>query len=82
MHVNAGEEFGQDAGKRMIVDKSCYGLKTSSARFHDCLSAKLRRMAFCPICEDFVLWIKPKKILQSNRFNFKQLLGYTAKNNE
>ena len=36
--VIAGEEFGKDAGKRMIIDKSLYGLKSSSARFHEHLS--------------------------------------------
>ena len=39
--VIAGPEFAEHAGKRMIVDKGLYGLKTSSVRFHEHLSAKL-----------------------------------------
>jgi hypothetical protein len=36
--VIAGGEFGKDAGKRMVIDRSLYGLKSSSARFHEHLS--------------------------------------------
>ena len=39
--VIAGEEFGKDAGKRMIIYHSLYGLKSSSARFHEHLSIHL-----------------------------------------
>ena len=60
VYVIAGKEFGIHAGKRMIVDRSCYGLKTSSARFHEELSAKLRSMGFTPSRTDYDLWIKPK----------------------
>ena len=40
--VIAGPEFGADAGKRMIIDRSLHGLKSSSARFHEHLSERLR----------------------------------------
>ena len=39
VYVIAGDEFGnQTAGKRMIIHKSLYGLKSSAARFHEHLS--------------------------------------------
>ncbi len=60
VYVIAGKEFGKHAGKRMIIDKGLYGLKTSSARFHEKLSRKLREMGFKPSKTDFDLWIKPK----------------------
>jgi hypothetical protein len=46
--LTAGEEFGKDAGKRMIIDRSLHGLKSSSARFHEHLSVRLRQMGCKP----------------------------------
>ena len=34
VYIVAGPEFGEHAGKRLIIDKGLYGLKTSSARLH------------------------------------------------
>ena len=60
VYVIAGKEFGEHAGKRMIIDRGLYGLKTSGARFHERLAAKLRRMGFRPSQTDFDLWIRPR----------------------
>ena len=60
VYIVAGPEFGKDAGKRMIVEKGLYGLKTSAARFHEVLSAKLRRMGFAPSKADADLWLRQK----------------------
>ena len=55
----AGLEFGPKlAGKRMTIFKSLYGLKTSSARFHEHLSEKLKRMGYVPSKSYLDLWIK------------------------
>jgi hypothetical protein len=56
--VTAGEEFGKDAGKRMIIDRSLCGLKSSSARFHEHLSVRLRQMGHKPSEADPDLWHK------------------------
>ena len=56
VYVIAGPEFGEQAGTPMIIDKGLYGLKTSSGRFHEHLSAKLRRMDFKPCKADHDLW--------------------------
>jgi hypothetical protein len=56
--VIAGEEFGKDAGKRMVIDRSLYGLKSSSARFHEHLSIRLRQMGYKPSKADPDLWYK------------------------
>jgi hypothetical protein len=53
-----GEEFGKDAGKRMVIDRSLYGLKSSSARFHEHLSIRLRQMGYKPSKADPDLWYK------------------------
>ena len=60
VYIIAGPEFGEDAGKRLIVDRSCYGLKSSPARFHERLSQRLREMGFRPSKADFDLWMRPK----------------------
>ena len=60
--IIAGPEFGPELmGKRLIVDKSLYGLKTSAARFHEHLSAKLKRMGFVPSKADPDMWIRKLK---------------------
>jgi len=57
--IVAGPEFGPELeGKRLIVDKAFYGLKTSAARFHEHLSVKLRKMGFRPSKADPDLWIR------------------------
>ena len=57
--IIAGPEFGPKlAGKRLLIDKSLYGLKTSAARFHEHCSARLRKMGFKPSKADADLWIK------------------------
>eukprot|EP00978_Attheya_sp_CCMP212_P015199 scaffold39151_cov46-Attheya_sp.AAC.1 len=58
VYVIAGPEFGDDAGKRMIIDKGLYGLRTSGARFHEHLSAKLRTLGFVPSKADDDLGIR------------------------
>lgn len=59
--VIAGPEFGPKlVGKRMIIFKSLYGLKTSSARFHEHLSEKLRQIGYTPSKAYLDLWILKK----------------------
>jgi hypothetical protein len=58
VYVIAGPEFGEHAGKRMIIDKGLYGLRTSGARFHEHLAAKLRTLGFEPSKADDDLWIR------------------------
>ena len=42
----------------MIIDRSLYGLKSSSARFHEHLSVRLRQMGYRPSKADPDLWMK------------------------
>ena len=57
VYVIAGPEFGDLAGRPMIIDKGLYGLKSSAARFHEHLSSKLRSMGFKPSKADHDLWL-------------------------
>lgn len=55
----AGPEFPPHIkGKRLIVVKAIYGLKSSSARFHEHLSVALRKLSYRPSKADPDLWIK------------------------
>jgi hypothetical protein len=61
VYIKAGREFGPELeGQILIVDKSLYGLRTSSARFHEHLSTKLRKMGYSPTKADPDLWIIDK----------------------
>ena len=56
--IKAGPEFGDLAGKTLVIDKGLYGLKSSAARFHEHLAAKLRRMGFKASRADMDLWYR------------------------
>ena len=58
VYINAGPEFGDDSNQPLILHKSLYGLRSSSARFHEHLSAKLRTMGYLPSKADPDFWIK------------------------
>jgi hypothetical protein len=58
VYVIAGPEFGAKLhGKYLIIDKSLYGLKTSTARFHEHLSESLLRLGFKKTKHDPNLWM-------------------------
>ena len=57
VYVNAGKEFGEHEGKRMLIDKGLYGLQSFAARFHDKLASTLRQMKFKSCKADHDLWM-------------------------
>jgi hypothetical protein len=60
VHIIAGREFGPLAGTPLIIDRGLYGLRSSSARFHEHLSMKLRAMGYRPSKADTDFWILDK----------------------
>ena len=59
IYTIAGPEFGPGLeGCIMIVERSLYGLKSSSAAFHEVLSDSLMELGFSPSKADFDLWMK------------------------
>ena len=58
VYIKAGPKFGDLEGQFLIIDKGLYSLKSSAARFHEHLSAKLRRMGFRPMTADTDFWIR------------------------
>jgi hypothetical protein len=61
-YIIAGpEEFGALEGEKLVIDKGLYGLRTSSARFHEHLACKLRKMGYVPSKADADFWMKKHK---------------------
>ena len=61
VYVIAGPESGKALqGKRLIIVKALYGLKSSSVRFHEHLSTTLTKMRYKPSKADYDLWIKDR----------------------
>jgi hypothetical protein len=46
VYIIAGSEFGELEGHTLIIDKALYGLRTSSARWHERFADCLRNMGF------------------------------------
>jgi Reverse transcriptase (RNA-dependent DNA polymerase) len=57
-YIVAGLEFRELEGERLIIDKGLYELCMSSARFHEHLACKLRKMGYLPSKADSNFWIK------------------------
>ena len=57
----AGPEFGPLAGHTMKIVKALYGLRSSGARFHDCLADTLRELGFTPTFANPDVWIRDAK---------------------
>jgi hypothetical protein len=61
IYITAGPEFGEKLhGTHLIIDKSLYGLKTSTVRFHEHLSESLLRLGFKKTKHDPNLWMVDK----------------------
>ena len=55
-----GPEFGPDAGKRAVIVRALYGLKSAGASFRNHLASCLRHMGYVPCRADADLWRKPE----------------------
>ena len=59
VYIIAGPEFGKMMeGKILIIHKALYGLRTSSAQFHEHCAAKLRELGFNPAKFDCDFWYR------------------------
>jgi len=58
VYTVAGPEFGPSQGKRLIIDKALYGLKSAGASWHAKLADNLCDMGFRPSKADYNLWIR------------------------
>ncbi len=64
----AGPQFGEHAGKTIIIKKALYGLKSSAERFHTHLADSLRTFGFCQTRFDNDVWIRLDK--ESNLYEY------------
>ena len=55
----AGAEFGSDAGKKMLIVRALYGLKSSGAAFRSLLAETLSDLGYQPSYADPDVWMKP-----------------------
>ena len=55
-----GPEFGEDAGKKAIIVRALYGLKSAGASFRNHLGECMRALGYVPCLADPDLWIKPQ----------------------
>ena len=64
----AGPEFGSDAGKKMIVVRALYSLKTSGAAFRAFLAETLYDIGYKPSMADPDVWMRPA--IKSDGFTY------------
>src|SRR5688500_4924972 len=55
--IRAGPEFGTLADHLLLIYKSLYGLRSSVARWHDCLSDVPRKEGFTPCKAEPDIWM-------------------------
>ena len=59
IHTVLGLEFGPDAGKKAIIVRALYGLKSAGASFGRHLADCMRTLGYLPCKADADLWYKP-----------------------
>ena len=57
--MQAGPDFGSDAGKRMLILRDLYGLKSSGAAFRLLLAETLHDLGYKPTKADPDVWLRP-----------------------
>ena len=60
VYIIAGGEFGELAGRTMIIIMALYGLRTSGARFWEHLAATLHKFGFTSSKADPNMWYRKK----------------------
>ena len=55
-----GKEFGADQGKKAIIVRALYGIKSSGAAFHAHLAECMRSIEYTACRGDNDLWMKPE----------------------
>ena len=71
-----GPEFGPDQGRRAIVVRSLYGLKSAGASFRNHLASCMRTLEWKPCLADPDLWMKPMTRTDDNSEYYAYILLY------
>ena len=64
-----GPEFGEDSGRKAIVVRALYGLKSARATFWNHLEDCMHHLGILPYPADLYLWIKPM-VSPGDGFNY------------
>jgi hypothetical protein len=59
VYTIAGDEFGSDSGKTMLITRALYGLKSAGASFRAFLGEHLHDMGYRPCLADPDVWLRP-----------------------
>ena len=70
-----GEEFGADAGKKSIIVRALYGLKSSGDAFHNQLADCMRNIGYASCLADPDLLMKPTKKANGESY-YSYILNY------
>ena len=71
-----GPEFGQDAGKKAIIVRALYGLKSAGAAFRAHLASFMRAMGYKSCKADPDLWLKEETRPTDNLRYYSYILCY------
>jgi hypothetical protein len=71
-----GPEFGADQGKKAIIIRATYGLKSLGAAFHKHLADCMRHLGYTPCLADPDLWMKPEVDPDGNFEYYSYILCY------
>ena len=70
-----GEEFRADAGKKVIIVRALYGLKSRGTAFRNHLAECMRNIGYTSCLADPDLWMKPMTKDNSERY-YSYILNY------
>ncbi len=71
-----GPEFGQDCGKKALVVRALYGLKSAGAAFRNHLADCMDFLGYKPCLADADLWMKPEVNPANNQKYYSYILLY------
>ncbi len=70
-----GKEFGEDCGKKAIVVRALYGLKSAGAAFRAHLAGCMRELGYTPCRADPDLWLKEQTAKEGKTY-YSYILCY------
>ena len=76
IYTKAGKEFGSNYGKRVIIVRALYGLKSSGAQWRAHMSKTLRDLGFVSSLADPDVWLRAAKKADGSEY-YEYALVYT-----
>jgi Reverse transcriptase (RNA-dependent DNA polymerase) len=68
IYLTAGPEFGSDAGKRVIIVRALYGLKSSGAAWRAHLAQSMSDIGFTSCIADPDVWLRPAQKVNGDKY--------------